>query len=43
MKRKEILDSIQEFMINSNVEIGSKLWNRMYNAFIAISLNNIEE
>jgi len=43
MKRKDILDVIQEFMVNSNVEIGSKLWNDAMKAFVAIALNKIEE
>lgn len=43
MKRKDILDAIQELMVNSNVEIGSKLWNNAMKAFVAISLNKIEE
>ena len=43
MKRKDILDAIQKLMVNSNVEIGSKLWNNAMKAFVAISLNKIEE
>ena len=43
MKRKDILDAIQELMVNSNVEMGSKLWNNVMKAFVAISLNKIEE
>lgn len=43
MKRKDILDAIQEFMVHSDVEVESELWNNAMKAFVAIALNKIEE
>ena len=43
MKRKDILDALTEFMINSNVDEGSALFQRALDALIAIQIKQIED
>ena len=43
MKRKDILDALQEFMINSNVDHDSKIWREALDALIAIQTKQIED
>ena len=43
MKRKDILDALTEFMINSNVDPESKLFKDALEALLAINLNKVEE
>lgn len=43
MKKADILEAIKEFMINSNVDPESVVWKNAMDAFIAISINKIEE
>lgn len=43
MKRKEILDALTEFMINSNVDQESTLFQQALDAIIAIHLKQIED
>ena len=43
MKRKDILDALTEFLLHSNVDQESKLFQQALDAIIAINLNEIEE
>lgn len=43
MNRKDILDALTEFMINSNVDEGSILFQKALDAIIAIQLKQIED
>ena len=43
MNRKDILDALTEFMINSNVDQESKLFQQTLDAIIAIQTKQIED
>lgn len=43
MNRKDILDALTEFMINSNVDQASKLFQQALDAIIAIQTKEIED
>ena len=43
MKRNDILNAIQEFMVNSNVDPDSKIFKQALDALIAINLKQIED
>ena len=43
MNRKDIVDAIQEFMVNSNVDPDSNLFKQALDALIAINLKQIED
>ena len=43
MNRKDIVDTLQEFMVNSNVDPESNLFKQALDALIAINLKEIED
>lgn len=43
MKRKDIVDALQEFMVNANVDPESNLFKQALDALIAINLKQIED
>ena len=43
MKRNDILNALQEFIVNSNVDPDSNLSKQALDALIAISLKQIED
>ena len=43
MKRKDIVDALQEFMVNANIDPESKLFKQALDALIAINLKQIED
>ena len=43
MNRKDIVDALQEFMVNANIDPNSKLFKNALDALIAINLKEIED
>ena len=43
MNRKDIVDALQEFMVNANVDPESKIFKQALDALIAINLKQIED
>jgi hypothetical protein len=43
MLRKEILRRFENLLVNSNIDVNSKVWKEAIEALIAININQIEE